>query len=366
MAIVQQKDWSLPELAQILGARLQSRDGEDCAGVRIRGLQSLMAAGPGQLTFLANPQYRNRLAATQAAAVLLREADAAECLVPALICADPYLAYARASQLFVAPAATNTGIHASAQVASDVQLGAGVSIGACAVLGAGVMLADGVVIGPGCVIGERVTIAAGSRLMANVTLYPDVVLGERVVLHSGVVIGADGFGYAPDRSAGDFRWQKIAQLGSVRIGNDVEIGANSTVDRGALDDTVIAEGVIIDNQVQIGHNVVIGAHTAIAASSGIAGSTRIGRGCTIAGMVGIAGHLEIGDNVHVTAMTLVGRSLASGGSYSSGAALDSTDKWRRNTVRARQLDALFQRVKALESELARRQPSPEQDDQAGL
>lgn len=330
---------TLAALAEELGAELHG-DG----AVMLSGLGTLKSAGPGDLTFLANPRYRNYLEQTRASAVLCTPDQVAACPGAALAVADPYLAFARASQHFDRTPRAQPGIHPSAVVAPDAQVDASASVGPHAVI------EEGAEVGPGAVVMANAYVGAGSvlgtqvRIWPNVTIYHGVRLGARCVVHAGTVIGADGFGFAPSREG----WTKVAQVGGVLIGDDVDIGACTTIDRGAIEDTVIGNGVIIDNQVQIAHNVVIGDHTALAGKVGIAGSSRIGSRCLLAGAVGVSGHLEITDGVQVLGMSLVSRSLNQPGVYASGQPVDEHGSWRRNTVRLRQLDALFRRVKALE------------------
>jgi UDP-3-O-[3-hydroxymyristoyl] glucosamine N-acyltransferase len=333
------REWTLQVLASELG--LEWRGQPDTPLTR---LATLAAADAGSLSFLANPHYRPQLQSTRAAAVILHpdHADEAPCAV--LLSTEPYRTYARVSHWFSTAPVPQAGVHPMAVVEEGVSLGEGVSIAPRVVIGAGAVLGDGVAIGAGSVIGEGCRLGAGTRLHANVTLYHGVSLGQRCTVHSGVVIGADGFGFAPGREG----WHKIAQIGSVRIGDDVEIGANTSIDRGALGDTIIGNGVILDNLIQIAHNVEIGDFTAIAGCTGIAGSTRIGRHCTIAGGVGIAGHLEIGDRVHITMRTDVTGSLTKPGSYSSGTAMSETREWRKNAARFRQLDSLARRLIEIE------------------
>lgn len=334
-----QRSYSLAELAQYLDAEL--RGDPDYA---IRALATIQMAGANQLTFVANPAYQKYLMQTSAGAVLMRSEFAAQYAGHKLIVDNPYLAYARATALFDSGYSAESGIDPSAVIGEECQLGQGVSLGAHVVIGRGVILGDDVIVGPGTVIGDDCRIGARSRLAANVTLYHGVILGEDCILHSGCVLGADGFGFAPSAKG----WVKIHQLGGVVIGNRVEIGASTCIDRGALDDTCIEDGVIIDNLVQIAHNVRIGKNTAIAGHSAIAGSTSIGANCTIAGAVGIVGHLHITDGVHITAMTLVTHSIDKPGSYSSGTPLDQTRDWRKNAARFRQLDTLASRLIKLE------------------
>lgn len=337
------REWTLQALASALG--LEFRGEPDTPLTR---LATLASADAVSLSFLANPHYRPQLHSTRAAAVIIHPDHAAEAPCGVLLSTEPYRTYARVSHWFNTAPAPQPGIHPTAVVEDGVALGQAVSIAARAVIGAGVVLGEGVVIGAGSVIGEGCRIGAGSRLHANVTLYHGVTLGQRCTVHSGVVIGADGFGFAPGRDG----WHKIAQIGGVKIGDDVEIGANTSIDRGALGDTIIGNGVILDNLIQIAHNVEIGDFTAIAGCTGIAGSTRIGRHCTIAGGVGIAGHLEIGDRVHITMRTDVTGSLTQPGSYSSGTAVSGTREWRKNAARFRQLDSLARRLIEVEKRTA--------------
>ena len=310
------------------------------ADARVSGVGTLAKAGPGQLAFLANPKYRAQLLASQASIVVMREDDAREHAGTALIARDPYAAFAKISALFEPKPVREPGIHASAvidpsaQVSPDAHVGPFVSIGARSRIEAGAM------IGPGCVIGEDCTVGAGCELIARVTLVTRVRLGQRVLIHPGAVLGADGFGLAMEAG----RWLKVPQLGGVSIGDDCEIGANTTIDRGAIEDTVLEEDVRLDNQIQIGHNVHIGAHSAMAGCSAAAGSARIGRYCLIGGAAGVLGHLEICDKVTITAMSLVTSSIREPGEYSSGTPLMDNRSWRKNAARFKQLDALARRV----------------------
>lgn len=335
------KTYTLAELAAEVSAEIRGPN----HGI-IRGLGTLLTAGPEQLTFLANPKYRTHLATSQAGAVLCRAEDAAQLKVPALVVKDPYLAFAKLSQLFsVAPKAP-VGVHPSAVVAETARLGAGVSLGAGVVVEADAVLGEGVVVQANSVIGEGVELGANVRVYPNVTLYHGVIVGEGTVIHAGSVIGADGFGFA----FGEGRWHSVAQVGGVRIGRNVNIGANVTIDRGAIDDTVVGDGVILDDQVHLGHNVTIGEHSALAGKAGISGSSHIGRYCMIGGAVGLAGHLTLADKVNVLGMTLVSKSLTQPGTYGSALPADNEKRWRRNTARFRKLDELYRRVVALEKQ----------------
>ncbi|HFD79397.1 MAG TPA: UDP-3-O-(3-hydroxymyristoyl)glucosamine N-acyltransferase [Gammaproteobacteria bacterium] len=332
---------SLAELAREIDATLAG-DGE----IRVSRLATLQQAGPGALSFLANPRYRKYLETTRASAVIVGRDQRVASDVALLRCDHPYAAWARAARLLVPAETVEPGVHPTAVVDPAAQIDPTARVEALAVIGADARVGAGARIGPACIIGEGVHIGADSHLLARVTVLARARIGARVILHPGVVIGSDGFGLA----AVDGVWEKVPQVGSVRIGDDVEIGANTTVDRGSPGDTVIGEGVKIDNQVQVAHNVEIGAHTAIAACVGISGSTRIGRYCTLAGGVGIVGHLEIADRVQVTGMSMVTHSIRQPGTYSAGTPLMGNRQWRRNAVRIKQLDRLARRVKDLEDE----------------
>lgn len=332
---------TLGEIAAISGARLQGGD----PAMVITGVASLDNASSGQLSFLTHSRYRHHLLVTRAAAVILSPEDAAACPGPALIADNPHVAYARAAALFEPVAAPQRGIHPTAWIHPTAHIAADAWIGPHCTVGAGTIIEAGVNVGPHCVIGEQVMIGAASRLVAQVTICHRVRLGCRVLAHPGAVIGSDGFGLALER---DGRWLKVPQLGSVQIGDDVEIGANTTIDRGALEDTVIEEGVKLDNQIQVAHNVRIGAHSALAGCVGIAGSAQIGRHCMLGGGVGIAGHLTIADRVQVTGMSLVTQSITQSGVYSSGLAVEPNRLWNKISARLRRLDELFRRLAALE------------------
>jgi UDP-3-O-[3-hydroxymyristoyl] glucosamine N-acyltransferase len=312
---------TLGELAQCTGAQLQGD-----ASVAINGIATLDSAGPGDLAFLYNRRYRKFLAVTGASAVLLTPDDAPNCPVAALVMENPYLGYARAALRLAPPRTFAAGIHPSASVAESAVIEKTASVGPNCVIGDGAQIGEHVVLEAACHIGAGVRIGGYTHLYANVTLYHGVGVGSRCIMHSGVVIGSDGFGYARDGS----HWVKIPQLGAVQIGDDVEIGANTCIDRGALKDTVIEPGVKIDNLVQIGHNVRIGAQSAIAGCTGIAGSTTIGKRCLIGGAVGIAGHLEICDDVTILAKSGVHKSIRTPGVYSSGWPVQEARTWHRH------------------------------------
>jgi len=302
--------------------------------LRVSHVATLARAGAGSLSFLANPRYRRQLESTRATAVVLAPAAAQLCPVAALIDDNPYLAYARIAALMHPPAPTEAGIHPSAVVSSAAHIAASASIGALCVIEEEVEIGERVFVGPGCVLHRGVRIGADSRLVARVTLCPGVQIGERCILHPGAVLGADGFGFAPHGGS----WVKVPQVGGVRIGDDVDIGANTTIDRGAIDDTVVEHGVKLDNQIQVGHNVIIGAHTAIAGCVGISGSTTIGQRCMIGGGTGIGGHLTIVDDVVVTGCSMISTSIRQAGSYSSGIPIEESRKWRRLVAHFRRAD----------------------------
>lgn len=331
---------TLKEIGQLLNATIRGDDTHVVTSVA-----TLEDAIEGQLSFLANSKYRAQLEATQASAVLLTEKDAADYKGTAIIVADPYVGFARVAQLLDTSPKAAVGIHPSAQIEASAKIGENVSIGANAVIGANVILSDNVQIGSGSVVGESSIIGQNSCLWANVTLYHNVHIGTDCIIHSSTVVGSDGFGYANEKG----NWIKIPQTGGVRIGNRVEIGASTTIDRGALSHTEIHDGVIIDNQVQIAHNVIIGQNTAIAGGTIIAGSSVIGKYCIIGGGCGVSGHISIADGVHISGGTNVTSVIREKGVYSSATIAMENKLWRRNTVRFRQLDELFARVKQLEN-----------------
>ena len=332
-----QASHSAAQLAERFGLQVQG-DG----ATRVASVATLAGAQPDQLSFLANPRYRAQLAHTRAGIVLMRAEDAVGYPGTALLADDPYSAFARVAALFEQNETTTGGVHASAVVDTTASIDPTASIGPFVSIGARARIEAGARIGAGCVIGDDCVVGEGSTLVARVTLVRRVRLGRRVLIHPGAVIGADGFGLAMDAG----RWLKIPQLGGVVVGDDCEIGANTTIDRGAIDDTVLEEDVRLDNQIQIGHNVRIGAHTAMAGCSAVAGSARIGRYCLIGGGAGVLGHLELCDRVVVTAMTLVTHSIREPGEYSSGTPLMDNRSWRRSAARFRQLDKLARRMGA--------------------
>lgn len=329
----------LADLAQQLDAELHG-DGD----IVITGVASMQSAGEGQITFIVNSRYREQLATCQASAVVMTADDLPFAKSAALVVKNPYLTYARMAQILDTTPQPAQNIAPSAVIDASARLGNNVSVGANAVIESGVELGDNVVIGAGCFVGKNSRIGAGSRLWANVTIYHEIQIGEQCLIQSSTVIGADGFGYANDRG----NWIKIPQLGRVIIGDRVEIGACTTIDRGALDDTIIGNGVIIDNQCQIAHNVVIGDNTAVAGGVIMAGSLKIGRYCMIGGASVINGHMEICDKVTVTGMGMVMRPISEPGVYSSGIPLQPNKVWRKTAALVMNIDEMNKRLKAVE------------------
>ncbi|GGX02466.1 UDP-3-O-acylglucosamine N-acyltransferase [Pigmentiphaga litoralis] len=332
------------------------------ADLRVAGIGTLGAAGPTEIAFLSNPRYQSQLDSTHAGAVILSPAmaDAHKASLAAsgrtdgpralVVCTEPYLLYARVGQWFARRSRANdiAGIHPSAVISPDAVIGDGVTIGPLAVIEAGVTIGQGARIGAGCIIGKDCAIGEHSLLHPRVTLYDRIRIGARALIHSGAVIGADGFGFAPDSHTVKGAYSKIEHFGGVMIGDDVEIGANTTIDRGVLDDTVIGNGVKLDDQIMVAHNVRIGDHTAIAACTGIAGSTTIGQRVAIGGAAMIGGHIDIGDDVFLTASTVVFSNLAAGGRYTGIMPAVEHSEWERNAVAMRHLGRLQRRLKALE------------------
>jgi UDP-3-O-[3-hydroxymyristoyl] glucosamine N-acyltransferase len=337
---------SAPEYtAKELGARFGLEVAGDPNAI-VRGVATLANAKADTLGFLANPKYRAQLAHTQARVVTMRADDAEGFQGTALIARDPYAAFARIAALFEPRSEAAPGIHASAVVDPTAKIDATAHVGPFVVIGARCTVGPAATIGPGCVIGDDCHVGEGSELIARVTLVTRVRLGRRVRIHPGAVLGADGFGLAMDAG----RWLKVPQLGGVSIGDDCEIGANTTIDRGALEDTVLEEDVRLDNQIQVGHNAVIGAHTAMAGCAAVAGSAKIGRYCLIGGGAGVLGHLEVCDRVVITAMSLVTHSIREPGEYSSGTPIMDNRSWRKNAARFKQLDSLARRLPGKDKE----------------
>lgn len=333
---------TIREIAERVGAQLVGE-----GSTRISRVAPLPSAGTDAITFLVSARYKAHLRSSSAGAIILSAELAKDCPVTALVSDNPYATFARVAQLLHPLKAVSGSVHPTAVVADGAEVHPTVSLAAHAVIDVGARISARCMIGAGCYVGKHVVLGTDCRLSPKVTLCDHTQLGARVVMQPGAVIGSDGFGYANDEG----RWLKIPQLGRVVVEDDVEIGANTTIDRGTLDDTYIERGVIVDNQVQIAHNVRIGAFTAIAGCVGIAGSTTVGRNCTVAGAVGIVGHIKIADNVHITAMSLVTKSITKAGRYSSGLPLQANTHWRKNTVRFGHLDDLARRLSAVEKKI---------------
>lgn len=334
------------EAELISASNLSDRDKSALLEIEINRIASLSDAEPDEISFVTSKVYSKDLAATRAPVVILTKQLVQECPTPGLLVKDAYLAYAKLTELFAEPTA-EPGIHDSAVIAESSKVSAGASIGPNVVIGENVELAEGVIVSAGVVIGARAKVGERSFFYPNVTVYHDVQIGSDCVLHSGCVIGSDGFGFAPSPEG----YVKIHQLGSVIIGDRVEVGSNTSIDRGALADTEIHDGAKIDNLVHIAHNCVIGENTALAGQVGMAGSTTIGKNCTFGGQVGIAGHIEIGDNVHALGKARLTKSISESGVYSSGTGFSDLKSWRKNAVRFNQLDEIYKRIQALEKKI---------------
>jgi UDP-3-O-[3-hydroxymyristoyl] glucosamine N-acyltransferase len=317
------------------------------ASVRIRQVAPLDIAGPGEIAFLSNARYERQLAATRASALIVGPDARDSTTLPRIVCPNPYAYYAKVSTLINPRARPEPGIDPRAAVDAQASVATSAFVGAYAVIEAGASIAEGAEVHPGCYVGRNARVGRDSVLNPGVTVYHQCVIGERAMVHSGAVIGADGFGMAMEAG----RWLKIPQIGRVVIGDDVEIGANTTIDRGAMGDTVIEDGVKMDNQIQIGHNCRIGAHTAIAGCVGIAGSTRIGKYCRLGGSAMIGGHLEIADNVEISGGTTVAKSILSEGTYTSVFPVSPHDEWLRNASILRHLREMRDRIRKLEEQL---------------
>lgn len=333
---------TLQDIATALGATL--RGDPQCL---IRGLAPLERAKDGDLSFLTSPNYRKFLSSTGASAIILSKEEAEHCSLPVLITDNPRLSLVKAAELFAPQEAVIPGIHPTAVIGENCKIPNSASIGPQCVIGNHVILGEAVVIGAGTVIGNSCVIGDNTEIKPRVTLYPNVKIGSQSIIHSGVVLGGDGFGYAQHEG----QWVKMPHLAGVTIGNDVEIGANTTIDRGVLEDTVLGDGVIIDNLVQVGHNVNIGDRTAIAALAAIAGSTKIGKDCLIGGGAMVGGHIEIADKVYLTATTGVNHSINEPGVYSAGFPAKPNAQWRKNVARFQYLDDMARRLRALEKQV---------------
>ena len=324
---------------------IAARLGGDVLGdpeTRVGQVATLASAKQGNIAFLANLKYRAQLQSTAASAVILAPAFAEEVTIPRIITKNPYAYYARVATLLNPASSIARGLHRSADSASPVPESA--SIGPQVAIGQNVCLGENVVIHAGCVIGDGVSIGSGSVIHSNVNIYKNCLIGERAIIHAGAVIGADGFGFAPDAG----QWVKIPQIGRVVIGNDVEIGANTTVDRGALDDTIIGDGTKLDNQIQVGHNCIIGKNTVISGCTAIAGSVQIGDGCMIGGAAMITGHLSIVSGAVISAGTFISKNISKPGQYTSVFPVEEHDRWLHNAAQIRHLAKLAKRVAELE------------------
>ncbi|GAB2904442.1 UDP-3-O-(3-hydroxymyristoyl)glucosamine N-acyltransferase [Paralcaligenes sp. KSB-10] len=350
-----------PTLRELLGAA--NTVGLDCEIIEaanepkpsIQGLGSLLSAGPAEISFLSNPKLQAQLNECRAAAVIMtadvyQSLPAVERAYRVVVCSQPYLMYALLAQWFDQHRLDSlpTGIHPGATIADSAEIGEHVSIGPYCVIESGAKVGRGSRLGPGCIIGANSAIGQDCLLHARVTLYHGIKVGDRAILHAGVVLGADGFGFAPDPYKEPGAWAKIAQIGGIQIGNDVEIGANTTIDRGALEDTLVGNGVKLDNQIMIAHNVHIGDHTAMAACVGVAGSTHIGRRCTVGGASMISGHLILADDVHISGGTAITSNISEPGRYTGVYPFASHTQWQRNAAVVSQLAQLRRRVRAME------------------
>jgi len=335
-------EFTLLALANKLNAKLVGD-----AEVAVTSIATLKSAQPGQISFLSNPKYRDQIHESKASVIIMRESDAVDFKGNALILDEPYVGYAMLAGIMDSTPRSASGISATAVISPQATIGHNVSIGANAVISDGASIGDNSCIGPNTFVGENAQVGDDCTLWASVVIYHNVVIGDNCIIHSTAVIGADGFGFAPHNK----QWHKIPQLGSVVIGCNTELGAGTTIDRGALDNTMIGKGCIIDDQVHIGHNAILGDHCAIAANSCVAGSTAIGNHCIIGGACAITGHLIICDGVTITGMSMVIKNITEAGVYSSGMPSQSNREWRKNGARYRQLDGIAKRLKAVEKRL---------------
>ena len=339
--------YSLGEISRVLGGEVLGNP-----NTQVEKVGTLEGADHRAITFLSQDRFVGELQQTQAGAVILAAAHGEATALPRIVCGNPYAYFARVSAMLHPVASVAPGVHRLACIDPSATLGKDVSVGANAVIGSNANISAGVIIGAHCYVGDEATIGAGTRLWPGVVIYHACRIGARCIVHAGVVIGADGFGNAWEAGEDGGHWIKVPQVGRAVIGDDVEIGANTTIDRGAIDDTVVEDGVRLDNLIMIAHNVHVGAHTAIAACTGIAGSTRIGRYCRIGGAVGIAGHLTIADHVEISGKTLITKSITAAGTYSGGYPFEESRGWRRNAIQIRHLDEIAKHVKQLEKRLA--------------
>ncbi|ACV27312.1 UDP-3-O-(3-hydroxymyristoyl)glucosamine N-acyltransferase [Kangiella koreensis] len=345
---------TLQDIAELIGAELKGEP-----QLVITAVSPLNKAQKGELSFISDKKYLDHLESSQASALIVNPAVAEQLSGNLLVMKDPYLGYAKAAQIFDTTPRPEKGIATSAAISETAQLGSNVTVDAHAVIKDGAIIDDNAIIGAGVVIGENVKIGANTLIYPNTVIYHAVEIGRDCIIHANVVLGSDGFGYANDQG----QWVKIPQVGSVIIGDSVEIGAHTAIDRGALENTIIGTGVKLDNHIHIAHNVVIGDYTAIAGCTAIAGSTTIGKHCTIAGRVSIIGHLEVCDKAHITATTFVNKSITEPGAYSSGTTFQTNKEWHKSAVRFRQLDEMWRKLKQLEKELGQLKDSRDDNDE---
>lgn len=345
---------TLQEIAELIGAELKGEP-----QLVITAVSPLNEAQKGELSFISDKKYLSHIESSKASALIVNPDIAEQLSGNLLVMKDPYLGYAKAAQIFDTTPRPPQGIASSAVIAETAQLGSNVTIDANAVIKDGAVIEDNAIIGAGVVIGENVNIGANTLIYPNTVIYHSVQIGQDCIIHANVVIGSDGFGYANDQG----EWVKIPQVGSVIIGDSVEIGAHTAIDRGALKNTIIGTGVKLDNHIHIAHNVVIGDYTAVAGCTAIAGSTTIGKHCTIAGRVSIIGHLEVCDKAHITATTFVNKSITEPGAYSSGTTFQTNKEWHKSAVRFRQLDEMWRKLKQLEKELGQLKDSRDDNDE---
>ncbi len=334
--------YPLSEIVFHFGGRIEGN-----AATLVSQVATLDGATSGQIAFLTNSKYRKQLETTHASAIIVADSDADATTLPRIVCDNPYSYFAKLSAFLNPPPALKAGVHASAVIGKDAKISPDAQIDEFVSIGEGATIGSGSVIMAGCAIGANTTIGNNVRLYPRVVVYHNCEIGDNAIIHSGVVIGADGFGFAMENGA----WLKIPQIGRAIIGNDVEIGANTTIDRGALDNTVIENGVKLDNLIQIAHNVHIGEHTVMAGCAGIAGSTTVGKYCRIGGSAGIVGHVTIADGVEISPFTMISKSLREKGTYSGMNPFSEKDKWLKNTAHLRHLDEMATRIKHLEKEL---------------
>lgn len=341
------KLYTLSEIAEHIGATIVNPNNSNVENMTISQIATLNNASSNQIAFLANSKYVNQLEGTQASAVIISHDCIDKCKTVALVMDNPYLGYALTAQLLDNTPKPADRIHSSAAIDETAQIGLNVTVGANTVIESGVVIEDNVSIGAGCFIGKNAVIAKNTSIWANATIYHEVQIGHSCLIQANTVIGGDGFGYAKHEG----KWIKIPQLGTVIVGNNVEIGASTTIDRGALENTEIHDGVILDNQIQIAHNVIIGENTAIAGCTVVAGSTNIGKNCTIAGLVGINGHIDITDNCYFTGMSMVTKSIKTSGVYSSGMPVQNNREWHKTNARIKKLENLSKRLSQIEKNI---------------